>query len=419
MKQARHLFITGGTGFLGRTLIEETILQQSYQGLFVLAKGQNDTQASAVERVGVLVEEIAARHRLVVQRKKDGFLVTGKDLQALPITVVDGDVTLEGLGVEAGRYDFSQITHVCHTAACTSFSASQELLESVNVKGTLHTLEFARRNFGSLQIFGYVGTAYDCYNGEEIPVPAAGLPDPQKFVNDYTRSKWFARKAVAASGLPHCILLPGIITGRAADGYIPDDVSLGVIYGPLQGLALLKSACEPYSPQKSPMEIDFWALGDEEATLNILPVDTVTALLDRILKSELVELGAVYYLTNPYPLRIGATLEVAARIVGIKGIKLVNDLTGRTRLEKLFIKMLSPYRPFMLGKVGVYDISNTIKVAGDVPLPRPDEELLNKLFEYVHYRRGWGFNQPGAIFKDVNINQLQTRFADDLQNLFK
>jgi nucleoside-diphosphate-sugar epimerase len=418
-RQIDHLFLSGATGFLGRVLLEEVILQKSYQGIFVLVKGQSEPLLSAAERVAALLEEIAARRQWTIGRDGHTLYINGANRPAFPVTVVDGDVTYPDLGVKAAGYDFSRVTHVCHAAACTSFAASEEWLENVNIKGTKHMLDFARQHFANLQIFGYVGTAYDLYSGQETHVAAANSPDPEKFVNNYTRSKWFARKSVAASGLPHCIFLPGIITGYAADGYIPEDVPLGVIYAPLQGLALLKSACLPYSPQEDPLKVDFYALGDEEATLNILPVDTVAVLLDRILKSDQVDPGAIYFLTNPHPLGIGKTLEVAARIVGIEGIRLVNDLTGRTRLEKLFIKMLAPYRPFMLGKVGIYDMSNTLKIAGDVALPLPDEDLLIKLFEYVNNHRGWGFNQPGAIFKDVNINQLQTRFADDIQNLFK
>lgn len=416
-RQTGDLFLTGGLGFLGRALLEEIVLSQSFCRVFVLVREAEDRGHHADLRLWAALKTIADRHHLILFTEEHSFSI-GKETSHTQIVPVRGDITQENLGITESC-DFRHVTHVCHAAAITDLIAPEEKFERVNIQGTLNMLEFARRNFQHLQMFGYVGTAYDLYDGREVFVPANHSPEPQQFVNGYSRSKWIARKAVAQSGLPHCIFLPGIITGRSVDGWLPDDVPLGVIYAPPQGMVLLKQVCAPYHDPQTVLEVDFWSVGDEDATLNVIAVDTVAAMLNRILASDQNIPGSVYYLTHPQTVRVGEILEVASEIVGVRGIRLVRDLSGRSPLEKLFARVLVAYQPFMLGKVGVYDRANTLKLTGDIPIPPADKDFLRRLFRYVHETRNWGYNQPGSIYKEGNIQQIQKRFAEELRKLFE
>jgi len=415
-RQSGDIFLTGGLGFLGRALLEEIVHEQSFESAFVLVMDADMPPGNAIKRLRVLLEIIANRHQWMFGEEEQKFFIGG-DKKAVRIIPVQGDITLENLGI-AGNYDFSRVTHVCHAAAVTDLIAPEEVYESVNLRGTLNMLNFARRNFERLQMFGYVGTAYDLYDGREVFVPAGQPPEPKQFVNGYSRSKWFARKAVAQSGLPYCIFLPGIICGRSTDGYLPDDVPLGVIYGPPQGMVLLKSVCAPFHSLGEVLEVEFYSIGDESATLNVIPLDTVAILLNRILTSDQNEPGSVYYLTHPYPVRVGEILRVASEVVGVRGIRLVRDLSGRSSLEKLFARMLVAYQQFMLGKVGIYDRANTQKLTGDIPMPAVDEDFLRRSFCFVQEKLNWGYNQPGSIYKESNVQLIQKRFAEELCRLF-
>jgi nucleoside-diphosphate-sugar epimerase len=417
-KQQGYLFLTGGTGFLGRTLLEEIIVNKSFAGVYLLVKSSTPQGISAFQRVRNTIGDIALRHKLTITSDENSIIVHYSDQTQIPIIVVIGDLIQEDLTITE-QYDFELVTHVCHAAAITNFAAPEDQLQRVNVGGTLTMLEFARQQFTNLLIFGYVGTAFDLYTGEETHISTVYPSPPDKFVNGYTRSKWMARKAVVESNLPYCVFLPGIVTGQSSDGYIPEDVPLGVIYQPLQGLSILKNICQPFLEKDAPLKIDFRALGDDEATLNILPVDTTAKLLNRILASEHNKPGSTYYLTNPQSIPVGDILDEAGKIVAVEGVRLDRDLHNPTRLERLFMKMLAAYAPFMLGKVGIYDTTSTMEIAGDVPIPSPDRALLNRLLTYVHDQYNWGHNQSSSLFKDSYVQQISKRYEDDIRMIMR
>ncbi|NPV86891.1 MAG: NAD-dependent epimerase/dehydratase family protein [Anaerolineae bacterium] len=414
-REEEAIFLTGATGFLGRYLLAEMIANHSFTKILALVKGQKDQPRSAIQRLRKILETLSAARGFAISEEGNTLHVLTPGGKTTPVTVIEGDITLPGLGISE-PLDFDGVTHICHTAAVTNLIALEELFEQVNITGTQNMLRFAKEHCNNLRLFCYVGTAYDLYSGKDTYLPATHPVEPQSFVNGYSRSKWLARKAVVESGLPHCICLPGIITGCTSDGSLPEDVPLGVIYAPPQGMALLKHVCLPFLPTHTDLlTLDFWALGDEEATLNVIPVDTVALLLERILKRA--QSGTVYYLTNPQSLSVGLILETAAKIIGVHGIQLKKDLTNRTSLEKLFIKVLSAYQPFMLGKVNQYDLSNTRTIAPDIPIPSPDKPLLEKLFSYVHQHRRWDYNRPDSIYKESYIEQIQKRFTGDIQKV--
>jgi len=241
-QQEGYIFITGGTGFLGQTFIEKMIQNQSFGGIYVLAKEQVSPSRSAFERIRAIVERIAAENDYRISCKNDSTTVACTGTRHIPVIAISGDITQENLGVSE-HHDFGQVTHICHMAALTDIAGAEEAFEEINVQGTANTLEFARRHFSNLEIFGYIGTAYDVYTGEEFHQTETTPPEPSEFVNEYSKSKWIARKLVRESGLPHCIFLPGIITGHS-NGHLPENIPLGVIYGPTQALAFLKIVVE-------------------------------------------------------------------------------------------------------------------------------------------------------------------------------
>jgi len=410
------LFLTGVTGFLGRTLLADILSSGSFSTLYMLAKDRINPPMSAFERVRALVEEAAIHKCLGVSAEDEALFVTAPGRPPIRLVPITGDITQENLGFSE-TIDLNQVTHVCHAAAITELVAPWESFQRVNVQGTHNMLDFAARHFPKLQLFAHVGTAYDLYDGKGAFLSAVHPPEPQTFVNDYSRSKWLARKAVVESGLPYCICLPSIITGRSSDGFLPDDVPLGVIYGPLQGMALLKSICRPFYKAGTPLNLNFHTPGDPAATLNVIPVDTVAALLNRILAAPQPPCRKIFYLTNPQLLPIRHILETGAALLGVNGIQLVRDLRSRTALEKLFARILAPYQPFMNGNDSLCDLSSLQSLAGDILIPAPDVSFLQRMFSYVHLKRNWAYDQPGSFYKENNVLQLQKRFGEDIRSL--
>ena len=228
----RSIFITGGTGFMGKVLLEK--LLRSCPGIiqiYVLIRPKKGQ--SPQERLDSILE---------------GRLFSGLKNQAphilKKVIAIAGDITQPKLAISAVDEEMliNNVSVIFHAAATVKFD--DDLADSIkmNVKGTLSIVELARK-MSSLSSVVHVSTAYShCYTSSNIeeklyPMPSndwskyspdelikicedakqKGLDNTKDvigvFPNTYTFTKAMAEKVIAdnASDLPIAIMRPSIV----------------------------------------------------------------------------------------------------------------------------------------------------------------------------------------------------------------
>ena len=233
----RSIFITGGTGFMGKVLLEK--LLRSCPGI-------NKIYVLIRTKKGQLPQD-----RLQAMLKGRLFLPLTSRLQACQastvlskVVAVAGDITEPNLGISMADEQMlvNDVSVIFHAAATVKFD--DDLADSIkmNVKGTLSIVNLARK-VHSLSSFVHVSTAYShCYTSSEIeekfyPMPSNNYsrysPDELielcneaktngrditkdiigVFPNTYTFTKAMAEKVIEekASDLPVAIMRPSIV----------------------------------------------------------------------------------------------------------------------------------------------------------------------------------------------------------------
>jgi thioester reductase-like protein len=187
------ILVTGASGLIGRWLVNQLLERRPDSEIFLLLRATN--YRAAPNRVNVL-----GRHRKRV-------------------TVVSGDVCRPKLGLGSACEPLAmRVTEIFHAAACTKFSARQEEVDAVNVRGTEHVVSFANacRNLRRLH---HVSTAFvsGTLNGTILEI---AMNEGHDFSNPYERSKFRAETIVRRCGesLPVTIYRPSIVVGDSVSG---------------------------------------------------------------------------------------------------------------------------------------------------------------------------------------------------------
>ncbi|XP_005180106.1 fatty acyl-CoA reductase wat [Musca domestica] len=252
------VFITGGTGFLGKVFIEKLLRSTEVQSIYVLARPKSGKDAS--ERFAQIFKEPVFEKLHAARPNSLKYIKT-----------IAGDCTLPNLGIshEDRQELIENVDVVIHSAATVRFNEPLSNATQINVEATIDLLKLAKE-MKHLKAFVHVSSAFaNCLalHGEErfyteyLGISSEDLLSIKKILgnekfdrmevdlvgkypNTYCYTKSLAEEAVLryCGNLPVCIFRPGIILPTSAEpvpGWIdnlygPMSVLYGAAYGVLR-----------------------------------------------------------------------------------------------------------------------------------------------------------------------------------------
>jgi NAD(P)-dependent dehydrogenase (short-subunit alcohol dehydrogenase family) len=269
-------FVTGGTGFIGRFLIERLMVRGGEINVLVRSGSRGK------------LEELSERWG-----RDAGQL--GADAKIVPVV---GDLSQPLLGVsdEDRERLRGQIDHFFHLAAIYDMTADAESNEKLNVGGTRNAVALAN----DLQV-----TTFDHVSS----IAAAGMykglfredffDEGQKLDHPYHRTKFESEKVVRTQveGAWR-VYRPAIVVGHSETG------EMDKIDGPYYFFKAIQRL-RHYLPEWFPL------IGPELGYTNIVPVDFVAAAMDHIAHQPGLD-GQAFHLTSPKSQRSGDVMNIFA-----------------------------------------------------------------------------------------------------------
>ena len=263
-----NYFLTGGTGFIGRFLIEK-----------LLARGGT---------VHLLVRE-QSKYKLDVIREKLGVDETR-------VKAVIGDLTSKNLGLDDKALEAltGKVDHFFHLAAVYDMGADEDAQLATNVDGTREAVHAAEamqaKHFHHVSSIAAAGLFKGIFR-EDMFEEAGKLDHP------YLMTKHESERVVREEcKVPYRIYRPGMVIGHSETGVMDK------IDGPYYFFKMI---------QKIRRSLPQWfpTIGIEGGRLNIVPVDYIVNAMDHIAHAE-GEDGKCFHLVDSDPYKVGEVLNI-------------------------------------------------------------------------------------------------------------
>ncbi|XP_017060597.2 fatty acyl-CoA reductase wat-like [Drosophila ficusphila] len=255
----KTVFVTGGTGFLGKVIIEKLLRSTDVKRIYFLVRKKKD-------------ENVESRFEVWKNAPVFDVLLKAKPEALSLMTPISGDCSAPDLGLseEDRKILTSEVEVVIHSAASIRFVEPLHNALNINTRGTRLMIQLAKEMKG-LKAFVHVSTAYsNCITNhiqerfypENLTCPAAKVLEfnetlsPEllnsmapalmgKFPNTYVYTKALAEQVIQMEGqdLPICIFRPAIILANFKEplsGWI-DNLHgvVALIYGNVYGILRL------------------------------------------------------------------------------------------------------------------------------------------------------------------------------------
>ncbi|KAL7106436.1 hypothetical protein ACP275_07G113800 [Erythranthe tilingii] len=157
--QGKNIFITGGTGLLGKVLVEKILRSTPVGKIYVLVKA--DDQEGAVDRIA---KELVNSELFRSLEEKHGNYYQAFIRETL-IPVV-GNICEPNLGMDSDSAHaiIENVNVIIQSAAITTLNERYDVLLEANVKSPQHLMSFAK-TCKNLELLVHISTAY--VNGEK------------------------------------------------------------------------------------------------------------------------------------------------------------------------------------------------------------------------------------------------------------
>ncbi|GJQ78022.1 hypothetical protein Trydic_g2370 [Trypoxylus dichotomus] len=179
------LFVTGGTGFMGKVIIERLLRVFDVKKVYVLVRFKKDTSPK------VRLAEIFTNPLFQKVRELKGAQIFEK------CVAIVGDVTKDNLGlsVEDRETLKGEVEYVIHAAATVRFDEPLKSALLINTKGVFSSLQLAEE-MQKLKCFAYISTTF-CHPEEEVLEEKVyrSSHNPEKFIKV---ADWFDDNTIAA-----------------------------------------------------------------------------------------------------------------------------------------------------------------------------------------------------------------------------
>ena len=282
-------FVTGGTGFIGRYVLER--LLQRKGKIYVLVRPKSK------ERMDAVIARLGAPRGRIVQ--------------------LTGDITEPNLGLsKAERDKIKDVDHFFHLGAIYDISASDQANRETNVGGTINAVRLCNSlDHATFHLVSSIAVA-GRYNGvfREDMFDAG-----QKLEFPYDRTKFESEQIVREEVTgPWRVYRPAIVVGDSRNGAIDK------IDGPYLFFKWIKRAAK-YLPAWLPTP------GIVGGRANMVPVDYVAGALDYLAHKPGLD-GRAFHLVDPYPPTIGESITIFANAANSTNFSL---RTGNPMVQSL------------------------------------------------------------------------------------
>ena len=348
LSEARSVFITGTTGFLGAFLLDELLRSTGRDTRFYcLVRDRKDGRGKSANRV----VETLKFYGLAGQSSHD---------RIIPIP---GDIALPQMGLDNDHFQelAETIDLIFHCAASVNYVYPYSVAKPHTVGGTLEVLKFACS--ATSKPVQYISSNGVFPGGDDTPYLENNEIDHfvDRMEGGYNQAKWVAERLVwsaVSRGLPVCLYRPGNIGHHSGTGTVnPND---------FQSL-IIKACARVGSAPKAPS----WFF-------EMTPVDFLVSAITRNSDNP-KHFGKVYNVVQQQP--VSAT-QVFARMESHGYVNGRVDIEEwKSRLEtmadqeddiemKLLVRSLDSVEGY-LADTSVYDISKLNTALSEIGLTMP------------------------------------------------
>lgn len=368
--QSQYLILTGATGFVGRYLMRDLLMDGHRLAVIVRSSKKQSAQARVDEILNEAEEQLG---------------------RLLPRPVVlEGNLTDDNCGLS--NDDFEWVAKNCdrmiHNAAVLRFHASSHADDPfyTNLEGTRSVLELCREV--GIREFHAVSTAYVCGDRPGL-ILEDELDVGQNFRNDYEQSKFEAEKLIRSCDYFDSVTFyrPAVIAGDSVTGYTS---SYHGLYLYLRLMAMLVPMVEPDEKGIRHTDIGLPMTGDEQR--NIVPVNWVSEVICHIVNHPEAH-GRTFHLSPDNPVTPKQVVEYCYGFFNSTGVLYQPQENAGVKntgssFEAKFLESIKLYESYDHTDP-TFDRSNLLKYAPHLPCPQIDRHVMHRYFKFGEADR-WG-----------------------------